>query len=206
MFDDAEIFRLRHQRIAVVVELQDLALGHLPAGFREGFVDALVAEVDDLADRARIEIVADENADLVAPDFARGTAASAQIGVIDDVVVQQGRGMDEFHQTAECLMILTGVSAEVSAEKHEEGADPFAAAIQNMRSDGINQGDAGVEILPDLILDPSSSSRYTSQTSAMLWSVRVVGPFDMGRIVGQETPTKSSTGRPVSGRIVSPFS
>ncbi|ULA62016.1 MAG: hypothetical protein LZF60_380228 [Nitrospira sp.] len=53
---------------------------------------------------------------------------------------------------------------------------------------------------------PSSSSRYTSQTSAMLWSVRVVGPFDMGRIVGQETPLSQAL---VGGFVVQfapPFS
>ena len=47
---DAEIFRFRHQRIAVVIQLKHFAFGHLPAGFRECFVDALVTEVDDLAD------------------------------------------------------------------------------------------------------------------------------------------------------------
>ncbi len=96
MFDDAEILGLRHQRIAVVVQLQNLAFGHLPTGLGQRFVDALVAEIDDLADGAGIEVVADENADLIAPDFARGTAASSQVGVIDDIVVQQGGGMDEF--------------------------------------------------------------------------------------------------------------
>ena len=143
---------------------------------------------------------------MVAPDFARGTAASAQIGVIDDVVVQQGRGMDEFHQTAECLMILTGVSAEVSAEKHEEGADPFAAAIQNMRSDGINQGDAGVEILPDLILDPLEL--FTIHIPDIGHAVECEGGRSVrhGADSRAGNSTKSSTGRPVSGRIVSPFS
>ena len=116
MFDDAEIFRFRHQRIAVVIQLQHFAFGHLAACFRECLVYPLIAEVDDLTDRARIEIVAHENTDLVAPDFARGPAPPAQVGVIDDVVVQQGGGMDEFNQATECLMVLAGISAEMGAE------------------------------------------------------------------------------------------
>ena len=91
-------------------------------------------------------------------------------------------------------MILTGVSAEVSAEKHEEGADPFAAAIQNMRSDGIpgrrwSRDSSGSDPRP------LSSSRYTSQTSAMLWSVGW-SSVRHGADSGAGNSTKSSTGRP----------
>jgi hypothetical protein len=51
-------------------------------------------------------------------------------------------------------MILPGVSAEVRTQEHKEGSDAFAAAVQNVGGDGVDQGHAGVEILANLILDP----------------------------------------------------
>ena len=114
--------------------------------------------------------------------------------------------MNEFDKASQGLMVLAGVSAEMGAEEHEERSDAFAAAVQDVGGDCIDEIDAGVEILPDLFLDPSSSSRYTSQTSAMLWSVRVVGPFDMGRIVGQETPPSQALVGGFVLQFASPFS
>jgi hypothetical protein len=76
----------------------------------------MVPEVDDLAEGFGVEIVADEDTDLVAPDFSGGSPASADIGIVDHIVVEQGRGMNEFHQTGELVMIATGIAAETGGE------------------------------------------------------------------------------------------
>jgi hypothetical protein len=47
-----------------------------------------------------------------------------------------------------------GISAEMGAEEHEEGTDAFAAAVQDVGGYGVDESDAGVEIFPDLFLDP----------------------------------------------------
>ena len=97
VFDHFEIFQFRHGGVAIVIELQHFAFRHLLAGLGEHFVDPLAPEVDDLADGLGIEIVADEDADLVAPDFPGGSLASADIRIVDHIVVEQGRGMNELH-------------------------------------------------------------------------------------------------------------
>jgi hypothetical protein len=77
----------------------------------------MVPEVDDLAEGFGVEVVADEDTDLVSPDFSGGSAASADIGIVDHIVVEQGRGMNELHQTGELVMIATGIAAETGREQ-----------------------------------------------------------------------------------------
>jgi hypothetical protein len=77
----------------------------------------MVPEVDDLAEGFGVEIVADEDTDLVAPDFSGGSPTSADIGIVDHIVVEQGRGMNELHQTGELVMIATGIAAETGREQ-----------------------------------------------------------------------------------------
>src|SRR5438132_12292088 len=67
MFDDSQVFRFRNEGVAVVVELQYLALSHFPAGFRQGFIDCLVSKPDDLANGFGVQVITNQDADLVAP-------------------------------------------------------------------------------------------------------------------------------------------
>jgi hypothetical protein len=77
----------------------------------------MVPEVDNLAEGFGVKIVADEDTDLVAPDFSGGSMASADIGFVDHIVVEQGRGMNKLHQTGELVMIATGIAAETGREE-----------------------------------------------------------------------------------------
>jgi hypothetical protein len=67
--------------------LKDFTFRHFLAGLGKDFIDALILKFDDFAHSFRIEIVADQNADLVAPNLAGGSSASPKIGVINDIVV-----------------------------------------------------------------------------------------------------------------------
>ena len=56
-------------------------------GFREHFVDALIVESDDVTDCLGIEVITDEYTDLIAPHFPCRLAATAQVGIVNDIVV-----------------------------------------------------------------------------------------------------------------------
>jgi hypothetical protein len=116
MFDNLQIFLFRHGGVAVVIELKHFALSHLLASLAEHVINPMVSEVDDLAEGFGVEIVADKDADLVAPDFSGGRSATADIGVVDDIVVEQRCGMNKFNQTGELVMITTGIAAETGRE------------------------------------------------------------------------------------------
>ena len=160
MFDDLKILRFRHRGIAVVVELKHFAFRHLLAGLGEHLVDPMVSELDDLAEGFGVEIVADEDADLISPDFSGGSPAPADIGIVHDVVVQEGGGMDEFHQTAELVMFAAGIAAETGRQQEKQGSDSFSAAVEDVGGNRIDEGHAGIKILVgSWSSTPSSSSR-----------------------------------------------
>jgi hypothetical protein len=76
----------------------------------------MAVEVYDLAKGLRVKIVTDEDTDLIAPDFSGGSMASADIGLVDHIVVEQRRRVNELHQTGELVMIATGIAAEPGRE------------------------------------------------------------------------------------------
>ena len=69
--------------------------------------------------------------------------------------------MDEFHQAAELVMFATGIAAETGREQEKEGPDSLAAAIEDVGGDGIDEGDAGIEVLvgPGLRPPPAHHDR-----------------------------------------------
>ena len=51
--------------------------------------------------RLRVEEVAEQHRDVVAPAAVHAAAAAPHRGLVDDVVVEQGRGVDELHHRGE---------------------------------------------------------------------------------------------------------
>src|SRR5678816_3516823 len=106
------------------------------------FIDPLTAELDHLAHGLGIQIVADQDADLISPDFSCGLAASPDVRVVHDVVMKEGGRMDKFDQAAELMVLPAGVAAETGAQEEQERTNALAAAIEDMRGNGIDQGHA----------------------------------------------------------------
>ena len=91
---------------------------------------------------------------MIAPDFSCGLAASSDIGIVHDIVMQQRGGMDEFHQAAELVMFAAGIAAEARGQEEKQGPDAFAAAVEDVGGDRIDEGHARVEIFVDPVFDP----------------------------------------------------
>src|SRR5215467_12503228 len=117
MFHNLDVVGFRHIRITVIVELKYLTFRHLVAGFGEHFIDPLAAEFHNLAHRFGVEIVADQDADLISPNFSSGLPTPANVGIVDDIIMQERGGMDELHKAPELMVFATGIAAEPSTEK-----------------------------------------------------------------------------------------
>ena len=113
----------------------------------------MAAEIHDLAHGLGIEIVPDQDADLIAPDATGRPAPSAQVGIVHHVIMEQGGGVDIFHQTAEQVVIRPGIAAEAGTEQEQQRTHPFAAAAQDMAGDGVDEGDRGIEVFLDLLFN-----------------------------------------------------
>ena len=185
VLDDFQIFPLGDRRVVLVGQLHQLALGHLPAGFRETFIHVLVAEPHDAADRLAIEVVAGENRHLVAPQPVGGLASAAQIGMIHDVVVQQRGRMDVFDQAGQQDVVPAGVPGRAGAQDQEEGANPLPAAAEDVGAHGVDQRDLGIQVLADLILDGVELAAIVLPDIAHSRDGACVRPFRHGRILGK---------------------
>ena len=135
VLDDREVVGHRHRGVAVVIQLEDFAFGHFPAGVRQHFIDGMGAELHHLPHGFGIEIVAHQNADLIAPHLPGALASPADIGIVDHIVMQEGRGMDVFHQAAELPVVGAGVAAESRREHQEQRPNALAAAAENVAGD-----------------------------------------------------------------------
>ena len=74
------------------------------------------------------EKIADQDTGLIAPKHPRGHLAPAQVALVDDVIVQERRGMHEFDRGGEFDMALPGIVAKAGGrqEKCEDRTHPLA--------------------------------------------------------------------------------
>ena len=114
-------------------ELHHLALGERGGGVRQDAEDAERAVGDRDLERPAEQEVADQHARLVAPHRVRRRRAAAERAVVDHVVVQQRRGMDELDAGREVDVALARVAAEPGGAESEHRPQPLAAGGDDVR-------------------------------------------------------------------------
>ena len=82
-------------------ELQHLALGDHRRGARQDLQHLERAVLDHELEGAAEQEIADQHRRLVAPDRVGGGEAAAQVALVDHVVMQQRRGVDELDRGGE---------------------------------------------------------------------------------------------------------
>ena len=111
--------------------------------------DAHAVELDHHLERARIEEVADQHARCVAPQRIRGLPAAAKVGFVDDVVVQQRRGVDELDDRRGGDMVPAARATRARGEQDCERAQPLAAAADDVVGDLVDERDVAAEATDD---------------------------------------------------------
>ncbi len=98
-------------------------------------------EADHHLEGARVEEIADQHARRISPQRVRGLAPAPQAGFIDDVVMQEGCGMDEFHDRRQAHTggIALGYRAGAPGQQHQQGAQPLATGADDVRPDLVDQ-------------------------------------------------------------------
>ena len=97
--------------------------------------------------------VADEDRGLVAPQRICRVAAASQIARIDDVVVQQGRGVDELDRGGECYVAAAAIATQPRATQGKHRPQPLAAAGNDMAGKLWNQRNRAMHALDDQPVD-----------------------------------------------------
>ncbi len=121
--------------MAELLDLQKLALNHLLGERDEEVEDVEVTFFESGGERLHVEPVAGEDAFGVAPGGVRGGAAAAGIGLVDDVVVDQGGGVEHLDDGAEANAARGAVAKGFGGEQEEHGPDALSAAGHEIRGD-----------------------------------------------------------------------
>ena len=96
--------------------------------------------------RLDIEVVAEQHRDVVAPPRVHGQAAAPQLGVVDDVVVDEGRRVDELDDGGIEHGPVALVAAQARRHQEDGRADPLAAAGLDVLADGRDEGNLRLDM------------------------------------------------------------
>jgi hypothetical protein len=125
--DHREIFVLGRLGVLGDRELQHLAFGDHGGGRRQNVERAQRADLDHHLEGLAEQEVADQHARLVAPEHAGGELAAAHVALVDDVVMQQRRGVHEFDGGRELDVAVAPVAAEIGHRERQHRPQPLAA-------------------------------------------------------------------------------
>ena len=93
--DDVEVLVFGDVRVAVLGQLEQLAFDHPQRDVAQEAHDVERVVRQRQRHRLDVQVVAEQHRDVVAPARMHGEAPAAQIRVVDDVVVDERRGVDE---------------------------------------------------------------------------------------------------------------
>jgi hypothetical protein len=79
--------------------------------------------------------------------------ATAQVRVIDHVVVQQGSRVNKFNNRGHVEALISGVTERTATQQQKCRAQPLTAGRDDVLGHAAYQGNAGVQSLCDNLID-----------------------------------------------------
>ena len=123
--DDVEVLVFGDVGVAVLGELVQLAFDHPQRDVAEQPDDVERVVRQRHRHRLDVEVVAEQHGDVVAPPRVHRQAAAPQIRVVDDVVVDERRGVDELDDRRVEHRAIAGVAGQ--ARRHQQHRRPDRA-------------------------------------------------------------------------------
>jgi len=151
--DHVQVPDLGRVRVAGVHELHDLAGGDGVGRVRHHADDRLGAECRHHLEGAGVEEVADQHRGGVAEGLVGRLTAPAPGGVVHDVIVQEGCGVDEFDEGRSRDMGRIRRPGRPGSEHDQERPKAFAAPADDVVPHLVHERDVACELAPDLGVD-----------------------------------------------------
>ena len=152
--DHAQVSGFVGVRVAHVEQLQHLALGNGVGGVGQEPHHFRTLQFHHQLEAARVQEIPDQHAGRVPPHRVGGAAAASQVGLVDHVVVQQGRGMDEFDHRRQLVRIRTDAPAgrlaqRAGRQQQQHRPQPLAAGADDVLGHLVDQHHVGGQPLAD---------------------------------------------------------
>jgi len=143
--DDLQITLFIDIGVVAVHQLHDFAFGDDVGGVGKNAHDVHVAYIDHHLERTRIERVPDQDAGRVAEQDVGCFSVAPQVGLIDDVIVQQGCRVDEFDDRGKLMVTRPAITQRAGAEEHQDRAQTLASGIDDVFGDLFDEQRVGMQ-------------------------------------------------------------
>ena len=127
MGDDAEISLLIEIEVVSVVDLQQLAGADFVCRAADDSGGELGIEAGAEVEAVADEVIAQEDGGFVAAKMVDGRAFSAELGFVEDVIVDEGGHVDHFDDGGQDDVGVGELAAGFAGEKKQKGAEHFSA-------------------------------------------------------------------------------
>ena len=144
---------LRHVHTPIKFLLNQLALDHLARHFRQDVKDLEVPLSQGKMKRGHVEPVPHQDGDLVPPLRIHGGAAPPYFRVIDDIVVNQGGGMNHFHYGPQPIDDRSLITAHLRGKQKQGRPDALSAAVLYVPGDAVDELNVRVRVPLQLAFD-----------------------------------------------------
>ena len=151
--DHLEVGILGGRRVVGGEQLQDLSLGDHGGGRGEDVEHPKRPVLDHELEGPAEQEVPHEDAGLVAPYGVGGGVAAAQAAVVDHVVMQERRGVDELDAGREPHVAGAGVPAQAGAGEHDQRPEALSAGGDDVTGELGDQRHAAVHTREDDVVD-----------------------------------------------------
>ncbi len=172
--DDVHVDLFGGAGIADSRQLQHFALGDHAGSLGEDLHDRHRAQFDHHFERARIKEVTHQHAWRVAPQGIGGGAATAHAGHVDDIVVQQGGGVQELDGGSQQAQVIAFATQCLAAQQHQQRAQALAAGRGNVVADFRYQRYTRRQLFLDDLVNGAEIVRYRAVESLGLHRPQVL--------------------------------
>ena len=147
--DDFHVDLFGGAGVADLRQLQHLALGDDAGGLGDDAHHFHGAERHHHLEGAGIEEIAHQDAGGVAPEGVGGGATTAHSRGIDDIVVQQGGGVQEFDGRRQQLQIVIGAPERLAGQQDQQRTQALATRGDDVVANLLDQRHARGQLLTD---------------------------------------------------------
>ena len=149
VLDNLDVLLFGNIRIADVHQLHNFAFGDDVGRIGHHFQNTHAARTDHQLEGACIEEVADQNGRRVAEEIVCGFTAAAQFAFVNDIVVQKGGGVDEFHHRRQRIQLFIVMPDCFACQNGNNRTQSLTARADDVCADLRNQRDIGLNSLVD---------------------------------------------------------
>jgi hypothetical protein len=147
--DDLEVLVHREIRRSQALEGEELPLGHLERRVAQPLDHVHLAVRQGHLHGLGVDPVPQEHRQVVPPEVIERRLPPPERGVIDDVVVDQRRRVDELDHRGVGDLLLAVVPEQAGGQQQQGGAHPLAAPLGDVAAGLLDEGHVRAEVMTE---------------------------------------------------------